>query len=203
MTLDPLTLVRSAGYLGLSSIIFAETGLFFGFFLPGDSVLFTAGFLASQGYLRILLLVGLTFSAAVLGDSFGYLWGRTLGQKLFTRKESLLFRREYVERTRDFYRRHGGKAVFFARFLPIIRSFAPPLAGMGEMPYPLFLAFSVSGSLLWAVGLPLAGYYLGRLIPDVDRYLLPIIAAIIVISLLPSFFHLRRTRREKGVILTK
>lgn len=185
-------LIETVGYLGLFAIIFAETGLLVGFFLPGDSLLFTAGFLASQGVFNIWLLVPLCFVAAVTGDAVGYAFGHRVGRRLFTRERSLLFRPEHLLRAEAFFQRHGGKAVILARFLPVVRTFVPVIAGVGAMAYSRFVVFNVVGALLWAVGLPLAGFFLGSTIPSVDRYLLPIIALIIVLSIAPTAFHVWR-----------
>ncbi len=189
---DLESLIRTAGYLGLFGIIFAETGLLIGFFLPGDSLLFTAGFLASQDYLNIWLLVAVCFVAAVSGDAVGYAFGNRVGRRLFQRPESRLFRPEYLRRAEIFFEQHGGKAIILARFMPIVRTFVPIIAGVGAMRYPRFAAFNVIGALLWAVGLPIAGYFLGKSIPNVDRYLLPIILVIIVVSIAPTAIHVWR-----------
>ncbi|MDP9470830.1 MAG: VTT domain-containing protein [Chloroflexota bacterium] len=189
---DLESLIRTAGYLGLFGIIFAETGLLIGFFLPGDSLLFTAGFLASQDYLNIWLLVAVCFVAAVSGDAVGYAFGNRVGRRLFQRPESRLFRPEYIRRAEIFFEQHGGKAIILARFMPIVRTFVPIIAGVGAMRYPRFAAFNVIGALLWAVGLPIAGYFLGKSIPNVDRYLLPIILVIIVVSIAPTAIHVWR-----------
>ncbi len=189
---DLESLIRTAGYLGLFGIIFAETGLLIGFFLPGDSLLFTAGFLASQDYLNIWLLVAVCFVAAVSGDAVGYAFGNRVGRRLFQRPESRLFRPEYLRRAEIFFEQHGGKAIILASFMPIVRTFVPIIAGVGAMRYPRFAAFNVIGALLWAVGLPIAGYFLGKSIPNVDRYLLPIILVIIVVSIAPTAIHVWR-----------
>jgi len=148
---DLVALIKAAGYLGLFGIVFAESGLFVGFFLPGDSLLFTAGFLASQGFLNIWILAPLAFIAAILGDNFGYAFGRRVGPAIFTRERSLFFHKEYLERARIFYEAHGGKAIVLARFLPVIRTFAPILAGVGRMRWPTFLFYNVIGAVLWAI----------------------------------------------------
>lgn len=193
---DIVAIVKTTGYVGIFSFVFAESGLFFGFFLPGDSLLFTAGFLASQNLLNIVVLCGGCFVAAVLGDNVGYNFGRRVGPKIFTREDSLFFKKEYVQKAHDFYVRHGGKAIVLSRFTPIVRTFAPIVAGVGEMPYPRFVWFNLLGGFLWGVGMPLAGYFLGKMIPDVDKYLLPIVLAIIVLSLLPSVWHVVKTWLE-------
>ncbi|MDP3762893.1 MAG: VTT domain-containing protein [bacterium] len=192
--IDLVALIKAAGYLGLFGIVFAESGLFIGFFLPGDSLLFTAGFLASQSFLNIWILAPLTFIAAILGDNFGYAFGRRVGPAIFTRERSLFFHKEYLERARIFYEAHGGKAIVLARFLPVIRTFAPILAGAGRMHYPTFLFYNVIGAALWAIGLTFLGFYLGNAIPGIDRYLVPIVLVIVIISSLPTLWHLVRHR---------
>jgi len=191
---DLVALIKAAGYLGLFGIVFAESGLFVGFFLPGDSLLFTAGFLASQGFLNIWILAPLAFIAAILGDNFGYAFGRRVGHAIFTRERSLFFHKEYLERARIFYEAHGGKAIVLARFLPVIRTFAPILAGVGRMRWPTFLFYNVIGAVLWAIGLTFLGFYLGNAIPNIDRYLVPIVLVIVIISSLPALLHLVRHR---------
>lgn len=189
-------LIKTVGYLGLFAIIFAETGLLVGFFLPGDSLLFTAGFLASQDHLNIALLIVVCFVAAVTGDAVGYAFGHRVGRGLFRRPESRLFRPQHLARAEAFFAKHGGKAVILARFLPVVRTFVPIIAGVGAMRYPRFALFNVVGAVLWAIGLPLAGFFLGSAIPSVDRYLLPIIAFIIFLSFVPVFLEFWKARRE-------
>ena len=185
-------LIKTIGYLGLFAIIFAETGLLVGFFLPGDSLLFTAGFLASQDYLNIWLLIVVCFVAAVTGDAVGYAFGHRVGRGLFRRPEALLFRPQYLLKAEAFFDRHGGKAVIIARFLPIVRTFVPIIAGVGAMRYPRFALFNVIGAVLWAIGLPFGGYFIGSAIPSVDRYLVPVILLIIVASIAPTVIHVWR-----------
>jgi membrane-associated protein len=195
--LDPRELLVTFGTIGLFAIVFAESGLFFGFFLPGDSLLFTAGLFAAQGTLSLpVILVG-CFLAAVAGDQVGYLFGKRVGPALFRRPDSRFFRQEYVERARQFFGRYGAKTIVLARFVPIVRTFAPILAGVGRMPYRTFVTFNVLGGLLWAVGVTLLGYALGEMIPDIDTYLLPIIALIIALSFIPIALEWRRNRKAK------
>ncbi len=191
---DLISLIKTAGYLGLFGIIFAESGLFIGFFLPGDSLLFTAGVLASQGFLNIWILAPLMFVAAILGDNFGYAFGRKVGPAIFTKERSLLFHKEYLEKAQMFYERHGGRTIVLARFLPVIRTFAPILAGVGKMYYPTFLFYNVLGGAFWAIGVTVLGHYLGSVIPNVDRYLIPIVLVIIILSILPPLFHIIKAR---------
>lgn len=196
--LDPRDLLVTFGTIGLFAIVFAESGLFFGFFLPGDSLLFTAGLFAAQGTLSLpVILVG-CFVAAVAGDQVGYLFGKRVGPALFRRPDSRFFRQEYVERAQQFFERYGAKTIVLARFVPIVRTFAPILAGVGRMPYRTFVTFNVFGGLLWAVGVTLLGYALGEMIPDIDTYLLPIIAVIIALSLIPIALEWRRNRKDKA-----
>ena len=194
---DLENLIRTVGYVGLFAIIFAETGPLIGFFLPGDSLLFTAGFLASQGYLDIWLLVPICFVAVVVGDAVGYAFGHRVGRGLFRRPESRFFRPEHLIRAEQFFERHGGKAVILARFLPVVRTFVPIVAGVGAMRYPRFAAFNLIGGVLWAIGLPCVGYFLGSAIPSVDRYLVPIVLLIIAVSIAPTAIHVWRESGEE------
>lgn len=196
MPFDLTTLIRTIGYVGVFGFVFAESGILIGVFLPGDSLLFTAGFLASQGYFNLPILVTGCFIAAVAGVSVGYAFGYRFGRTLFQREDSLIFRKRDLLRAEEFYARHGGKAIVLARFVPIVRTLAPIVAGVGRMDYRRFLLFNVIGALLWAVGITLAGYFLGSMIPDVDRYLLPIIASIIAVSVLPVAVHTVREYRH-------
>ena len=197
---DPEKLLATFGTIGLFIVVFAESGLLVGFFLPGDSLHFTAGRLASQGKLNLpVILVG-CFLAAVAGDQVGYLFGNRVGPALFRRPDSRFFKREHVARAQAFFDRHGAKTIVLARFVPIVRTFAPIVAGVGEMTYRTFVTFNVVGALLWAVGVTLLGYALGEVIPDIDKYLLPAIAVIIACSLAPMAVevlkHRRRARAE-------
>ncbi|MEW6610887.1 MAG: VTT domain-containing protein [Patescibacteria group bacterium] len=195
--MDLQNFIESIGYLGLAAVVFSESGLLIGAFFPGDSLLFTAGFLASQHIFDIRILVPLCFLAAVFGDSVGYTFGRKLGPKIFTREDSLLFHRDHLERSRRFYERHGGKTIILARFMPIVRTFAPILAGVGRMQYRQFLFYNVVGALLWAAGISYMGYLLGDTIPGVDRYLIPIILLIILTSVAPTAFHVLRNPAQR------
>lgn len=187
---DLTSLIITVGYLGLFGIVFAESGLFFGFFLPGDSLLFTAGFLASQGILNLWILIAVTFAGAVLGDNFGYMFGKKVGPAIFKKEDSLLFSKDNLARAKKFYEQHGAKTIILARFIPFGRTFAPILAGVGEMPYRSFLFYNIIGGALWTIGLSLIGYGLGNSIPNADKYIFPIVLLIIFISVLPAFFHL-------------
>lgn len=185
-----ITLIKSVGYVGIFAIVFAESGILIGAFLPGDSLLFTAGFLASQNFLNIWILIPTLFIAAVLGDNVGYAFGRKVGPKIFKKKDSLLFHQDNLIKAEMFYEKHGPITVMLARWMPFIRTFAPIVAGVGKMNYKTFFFYNVLGGFIWTASLPLAGYYLGQFIPDIDKYLLPIIGAIIFISALPPIYHI-------------
>lgn len=189
------------GMVFVALVVFAESGLLIGFFLPGDSLLFTAGFLASQGFLDIRFLAVLTFFAAVIGDSVGYAFGRRVGRKLFHKQDSLLFSKDNLERAELFYKEHGKKTIVLARFMPVIRTFAPIVAGIGDMEYKTFISYNVVGGFIWAVGLTMAGYFLGKTIPDVDKYLLPIILLIIFFSVAPSAYHILKEEKHRKQLM--
>jgi membrane-associated protein len=190
LPVDLKELIETVGYVGIFAIIFAETGLLIGFFLPGDSLLFTAGFLASQDILNIWILIPVCFIAAVTGDAVGYAFGKRVGRNLFNKEESRLFKPENLIRAEAFMEKKGGTAIILARFIPFARTFVPIVAGISSMRYAQFAVYNVVGALLWAVGLPLAGYFLGSTIPDIDHYLLPAIGIIVLVSLIPSGYHI-------------
>lgn len=192
---DLLGIIGTAGYIGLFAIVFAESGLFFGFFLPGDSLLFTAGFVASQGSLNIIILLISLVVAAILGDSVGYAFGRRVGPKIFTREESRFFKPAHVVRAHNFFLKYGKKAIFLARFLPIVRTFVPIVAGVAQMPYQEFLAYNIIGGASWVGSMLLIGYFLGSLLPDAEKYLHVIVVAIIVLSFLPMLYEFLKARK--------
>jgi membrane-associated protein len=196
---DLRAFIEAVGYIGVTIIVFAESGLLIGFFLPGDSLLFTAGFLASVNYFNIWVLSLLCAVAAIAGDSVGYSYGKWIGVRLFNREDSIWFHKRNLERAHAFYERHGGKAIVLARFLPVVRTFTPVVAGMATMSYPRFLAFNILGGVLWGVGVTWSGYFLGTTIPDVDKYLLPIVVVIIIASIAPTVIHIWR---ESGSEIT-
>lgn len=198
---DLKDLLMTVGYIGIFLIVFAESGLLIGFFLPGDSLLFTAGILAATGFFNLPLLVILVVVAAITGDQVGYLFGRRVGPRIFNREDSLLFHKKNLYAAQAFYERHGGKTIVLARFMPIVRTFAPIVAGVGEMHYSRFVLFNVLGGLLWGAGVTLAGYFLGNLIPDIDRYLLPIIALIVIASVAPPAWHFWKDNKTQIIAL--
>ncbi len=199
-SIDPKHLIQSFGTIGLIVIIFAESGLLIGFFLPGDSLLVTAGLLASAGKLNLAVVLVGCFAAAVIGDQVGYAFGKRVGPALFRRPNSRLFKQEYVDRANKFFEEHGAKTIMMARFVPVVRTFAPIVAGVGEMPYRTFLSYNLLGGALWAIGVTLIGYFLGDAIgPDkIDTYLLPIIGVVILLSLIPPFLEYRKHKRAQN-----
>lgn len=196
-------LIQSFGILGVAFIIFAESGLLVGFFLPGDSLLFSAGILASQGFLNIWFLLIASFLGAVIGDSVGYYIGKKTGKRIFNKQDSLLFHSDHLLRAKKFYEEHGGKTIILARFIPIVRTFAPVVAGVGEMEYKKFLSFNLIGGFVWAFGVTLLGYFLGNLIPNVDNYLLPIVLGIIFITVTPTIYHLLKEEENRVAIFNQ
>ena len=190
--LNPTFLITSVGLFGVFAIVFAESGLFF---------LFTAGLLASLGHFNIFALWLGCMLCAILGDSVGYAFGKKAGPKIFTREDSLFFHKKHIERTQAFYARYGKKTVVLARFVPIVRTFAPILAGVGNMRYRIFLTYNIVGGALWATLLIFLGFFLGMFIPDPDRYLMPLIFAIIFISFLPIFREWWKSRKTRSDIL--
>jgi membrane-associated protein len=186
-------LLKAVGYPGLFAIIFAESGLLVGIMLPGDSLLFTAGFLASQGFFNVAVLAVICIVAAISGDAVGYTFGRRVGRRLFERPDSRFFKQKHLHAAEAFYEKHGGKAILLARFIPIVRTLAPIVAGVSDMHYPRFAVYNIAGGILWGAGVTLGGYLLGETIPSPDRYLLPVIFAIVVISLLPTVLHVGRS----------
>jgi len=190
--------IRWGGYAVLVAIVFVETGLFIGFFLPGDSLLITAGLVAAAGVLDLRWLIILLSAAAVIGDQVGYAIGYRIGPVLFTRPKSLLFNPKHLERTRDFYARHGVKTIVIARFVPIIRTFAPVVAGIGRMEYRTFVFYNVAGGLGWVISMTSAGYLLGRAIPNIGSYVHLVVAIVIVLSVLPIVFEVVRERKRRS-----
>lgn len=190
------------GYIIVFGMVFLESGLLIGFFFPGDSLLFTAGLLASQGFFDVKLLIVGCFLGAVLGDTIGYFIGYKFGRKLFQKEESLLFKKNHLLKAEAFYQKHGGKTIILARFMPVIRAFAPVVAGIGSMTYPTFLFYNLFGGFLWSVGLILLGFYLGSTIPNVDKYLLPIIGLIVLTSIAPAIYHGLKDEESRKNILS-
>jgi membrane-associated protein len=191
-------LIRWGGYVVLVAIVFTETGLLVGFFLPGDSLLITAGLVAATGHLNIWWLNGLLIVAAVVGDSVGYAIGWRAGPRLFTRPKSRLFNPKHIERTRAFYARHGAKTIVIARFVPIIRTFAPVVAGVGQMEYRRFLAYNVAGGVAWVTSMTWAGYALGQAVPNIGDHIHVVVGIVIVLSLIPIAIEVVKERRRRS-----
>jgi membrane-associated protein len=187
-------IIRWGGLLMLVVIIFAETGLMVGFFLPGDSLLVTAGVFSAAGHLELWTLLAAVTAAAIVGDQVGYWIGYRTGPLLFRREDSLLFKRRHLLRAHAFYERHGGKTIILARFMPIIRTFAPVVAGVGEMRYRRFVAFNVVGGFLWVWSMALLGFSLGHTIPDIDRHIHLVILVVVFLSILPGIIEFLRSR---------
>lgn len=196
---DLIGLIKAVGYVGLFAIVFAETGLFLGVFLPGDSLLFVAGFLTGQHFFSLPILILGLFISAVMGNIVGYEFGRRIGPKLFRREDSFLFKKNHALKAQSFYDNHGPKTIVLARFMPIVRTFAPIVAGVANMHYQTFLIYNILGAFLWTFGLVVLGYSLGSVI-DVDRYLLPIILIIIFLSFLPAIIAYAREKWLKKQI---
>jgi membrane-associated protein len=204
---DLVNIITGLGVLAIAGVVFAESGLLIGFFLPGDSLLFTAGFLVHQDilHINISLFVLILFIAAALGDNAGYAFGNRVGRRLFRKKDSLLFRHENIERAEEFYEKYGSKTIILARFIPVVRTFAPIVAGIGKMRYATFFVFNLIGAFLWAVGVNYAGYFVGAWFKsrgiDIDHYLLPIILIIIILSILPPIIHILKDPKQRQAIV--
>lgn len=190
--LDVRAVINWGGLIGVTGIVFVETGLFFGFFLPGDSLLVTAGILAAAGDLDIRWLIPLACLAAIAGDQTGYVIGRRAGEALVQRYEKF---RSHLERAHDFYEKYGSKTIVLARFVPIVRTFVPAVAGAARMNYRQFVTYNIAGGVFWVLSTTLLGYGLGRTMPNIDRYLHLVIAVVVFLSILPSIFEWRRHRK--------
>lgn len=190
-------LIRLGGLIGLILIVFAETGLLIGFFLPGDSLLITAGLFAARGDFDIAMLNVTLIAAAIIGDATGYWIGRRTGKALYSRPDSFFFRREHLRITHEFYEKHGGKTIVLARFMPIVRTFAPMVAGVAEMGYRHFAIYNVLGGMLWVMSMTLGGYFLGQVVPDVEKNIHYVIAVVIFLSLLPPGIAWLKARMQQ------
>ncbi len=181
----------------IGGMIFAETGLLVGFFLPGDTLLFTAGFFAAQGKLALPSLLLVIVIAAIIGNEVGYEIGARNGKRVFNRKDGLMFREEYVDKAEDFYNRHGGKTIVLARFVPIVRTFSAVIAGVGHMPRKKFLVYNIIGAILWGVSITMLGYWLGSKVSNIEQYLLPVVILATVVTFSPTIYHLVKSYFEK------
>jgi membrane-associated protein len=188
-------LIRSGGAPLVCTIVFVETGFFVGFFLPGDSLLVTAGIFSAAGVIPLRWLLLPVMGCAIVGDQIGYWIGRAAGPALYKREDSLFFRRSHLQRAHDFYEKYGGRAVIFARFVPIVRTFCPPVAGAAHMPYRRYLIFDICGGVFWVGAMILGGYSLGRTVPNIGQRIHYVIAAVVVVSVLPAVISIVRSRR--------
>ena len=196
-------ILQRFGILAVGAIVFAESGLLIGFFLPGDTLLLSAGVLAAQDKLPLIELIIVTVAAAIIGDNVGYSIGRRMGKRLFKKQDGLFFHQENVKRAELFYEKHGGKTIIIARFVPIVRTFAPVVAGVGKMPRRRFMLFNVFGGVFWGMGVIILGYLVGQRIPDVDKYIMPTIAAVTLLTFGPALFHLFKEPKNRLYILNK
>ena len=190
-------LVRWAGLIGLTAIIFSETGLLVGVFLPGDSLLVTAGLLSARGYLNVYTLVPALMAAAICGNSLGYFIGHTTGPRIFNRENSLFFNKKHAMRAHEFYARHGRKTIVLAQFMPVIRTFSPVIAGVGGMEFRTFITFNVIGAIVWVGSMVSIGYFLGSYIPGIDQHIEIVVAIVVFISILPGLIGSYKSRRAK------
>jgi len=193
-------LIRSGGAPLICAIVFVETGFFVGFFLPGDSLLVTAGIFSAAGVIPLKWLLLPVMFCAVVGDQIGYWIGRSAGAALYRREDSFFFRRSHLQRAHDFYEKYGGRAVILARFIPIVRTFCPPVAGAAKMPYPRYLLFDIFGGIFWVGTMILGSYFLGRLVPNIGARIHYVIAVVIVVSVLPAVISIYRSRHKFAAV---
>jgi Uncharacterized membrane-associated protein len=191
-------LIRSGGAPLICGIVFVETGFFVGFFLPGDSLLITAGILAAGGFLPLGWLLGPVMLCAIVGDQIGYWIGRSAGAALYKREDSFFFRRSHLQRAHEFYEKYGGRAVIFARFVPIVRTFCPPVAGAARMPYGRYVVFDIFGGIFWVAAMILGGYTLGRSVPNIGKYIHYVIAVVVIVSIMPAVIGVLRSRKSSS-----
>ncbi len=196
-------IISAGGLLLIGAIVFAETGLLIGFFLPGDTLLFAAGFFASQGNLWLPSLLVVLIVAAIAGNAVGYEIGKRTGKRIFRKKDGLLFREEYIEQAEKFYEKHGGKTIILARFVPVVRTFSSVVAGVGSMPRWRFFAYNVIGAFLWCGSVTLLGYWLGNRIPNIEAYIIPIMLLAILLTFSPTIYHLLKDPKIRAKLLRK
>ena len=205
--LNPIHLLSTFGYLGLVIIILIDCGLPIGIFFPGDSLLISAGILASQGHMNIIAVIIISFVAAVIGYGSGYFFGDKVGKRLFDRPNSQFFSHERLTRAQAFFEKYGAQSIILARFIPFVRTFAPIVAGTSSMPYRKFMTYNVIGGISWAIIVPLLGFGLGRVVPHIDRYLLPVIIVVLLSSFVPAIWHVTgqrmKNRNEKKKSIKK
>lgn len=195
--------ILGGGLIAIGATVFAESGLLIGFFLPGDTLLFGAGILASQGTLPLGWLLAVIIVSAIVGDNVGYSIGRRTGPRIFKKQDSILFKHEHIARAEEFYEKHGGKTIILARFVPIVRTFAPMVAGIGKMPRQKFLLYNAVGGIIWGGGVTLAGYWFGSKVPWVEHYITPIILTVIVLSIVGSMIHIFKDKDTRELAIKK
>lgn len=190
-------IIQAGGLLLIGLIIFAESGMFVGFFFPGDTVLLSAGVFAAAGKLNLVSIIIVVAIAAILGDNTGYHIGKRYGRKLFKKKDGIVFKQQYVQQAEIFYEKYGSKTMLFAHFVPVVRTFAPPVAGVGKMKYKDFVIFDAIGDIFWAIIVTLVGYWFGSKIHNLDHYILLAVAAVVILTLGPTFYHIGKALLEK------
>lgn len=200
---DVAHLIHTGGLLLIAAIIFAESGMMVGFFFPGDTLLFSAGIFAAQGQLNITVAILVIAAAAILGDNIGYEIGRRLGPRLFRKKDSLVFRHQYIMQAETFYEKYGSKTMLLAHFVPIVRAFAPVTAGAGKMPRTTFMIFDAIGDIAWTLSITLLGFYLGSRIPGIEHLVEPVLLAVIILALAPTIYHILKDEKIRGAIKQK
>lgn len=188
--LDPNSLISSGGLALIAFIVFAESGLLFGFFFPGDTLLLAAGVLAAAGEFNIVVLVVTIMISAIVGGYCGYWIGKKAGPRLFKKEDGIIFRKEYIEKSELFYEKHGGKTIILARFIPVVRTFAPVVAGIGKMDQAKFMTYNIIGSAIWGAGVTLLGYYFGSKIPNIEEYIIYILILAMLITVAPTIYHI-------------
>ncbi len=201
--LDPESIIAAGGLIFIAGIVFAESGLLIGFFFPGDTLLFAAGIFAAQGHFSLLTAMLVIIVAAIAGGQVGYTIGQRAGPKLFRKKDGILFRHEYIQHSEEFYEKHGGKTIILARFVPVVRTFAPVVAGIGNMDYRRFTFYNIAGSAIWAVSITTLGYYLGSKIHNIDAYILPVILAVTILTFGSPIFRILKDPVSRKRLLDK
>jgi membrane-associated protein len=203
MALSIDKVILGGGLAAIGATVFAESGLLIGFFLPGDTLLFAAGILAAQDIFPLGWLLVVVIISAIIGDNVGYSIGRRTGHRIFNKKDSILFKHEHIERAEKFYEDHGGKTIILARFVPVIRTFAPMVAGIGKMPRNRFLVYNAVGGILWGGGVTLAGFWLGSKLPWIEDYITPVILGIVTISFSLAILHLIKDKKTRQLLIQK
>jgi membrane-associated protein len=196
-------IIQTGGLLAIGAIVFAETGLLVGFFLPGDTLLFSAGIFAAAGKLNFIALVLTVIVCAIIGDNVGYQFGKKTGDKVFTKEDGIFFRKEYLEKAHSFYLKHGGKTIILARFVPVVRTFAPVVAGAGNMDQGSFMRYNMIGGIIWGGGVTSLGYFLGNRIPNVEHYIIPIFILANIITWGPVVWHILKDKDRRKQIVHK